>query len=251
MESGEPTYADSTESQEGNAIFYSTQLNSEGLPSELSFESAAQLLTPAEPCKLKNVVRQYIGIFRRPTNMGQAVQRNTDHRVFMRINVGDSQPISCAPYRTGPKEREIIETHVQEMLDEGLIRPSRSPWSSPIVLVPKPGGKTRFCIDFRKLNSVTVKDVYPLPRIDTLLDTLQGKRYFTLMDMLSGYWNIAMHPNSVDKTALITHQGLYEFLVMPFGLRNAPAVFQRTMDVLLAGLKWTHCLVHLDDVLLF
>eukprot|EP00921_Rhytidocystis_pertsovi_P017674 GHVQ01027798.1.p1 GENE.GHVQ01027798.1~~GHVQ01027798.1.p1 ORF type:complete len:135 (-),score=5.23 GHVQ01027798.1:93-497(-) len=116
------------------------------------------------------------------------------------------------------------------MLKDGIIAPSQSPWASPVVIVPKPNGKWRFCIDFRKLNAVTEKDVYPLPKIDEFLDRLREMKIFTLMDLLCGYWNIRMHPDSVQKTAFACHEGLYEFNVMPFGLSNAPAKFQRMIQ---------------------
>lgn len=169
----------------------------------------------------------------------------------MEIDTGDTQPVNTPPYKTGPAQRAVVEEHINAMLKDNICQPSNSPWASPIVIVPKPGGKTRFCIDFRKLNKITKKDVYPLPRIDTLLDCFVGKCFFTIMDMLCGYWNVRMHDNSRQKTAFASHMGLFEFIVMPFGLTNAPAKFQRMMDCVLAGLKWIHCLVYIDDVVIF
>lgn len=150
---------------------------------------------------------------------------DTSANVQMEIDTGDTQPVNTPPYKTGPAQRAVVEEHINAMLKDNICQPSNSPWASPIVIVPKPGGKTRFCIDFRKLNKITKKDVYPLPRIDTLLDCFVGKCFFTIMDMLCGYWNVRMHDNSRQKTAFASHMGLFEFIVMPFGLTNAPAKF--------------------------
>lgn len=109
----------------------------------------------------------------------------------------------------------------------------------------------RFCVDYRKLNKITKKDVYPLPRIDDTLDCLYGAEYFSCIDLRSGYWQISVDESDREKTAFITPDGLFEFKVMPFGLCNAPATFERMMDRLLKGLKWVTCLCYLDDVIIF
>lgn len=137
------------------------------------------------------------------------------------------------------------------MLESGVCSPSNSPWASPIVLVPKKDGSIRFCIDYRKLNSLTVRDVNPLPRIDDCLAALGGNKYFSTLDLVSGYWQINMAEEDKEKTAFITPSGLYEFNVLPFGLTNAPATFQRYMDTVLAGLKWQCLLVYLDDICVY
>ncbi|KAK8786810.1 hypothetical protein V5799_023415 [Amblyomma americanum] len=137
------------------------------------------------------------------------------------------------------------------MLNDGIIQPSNSPWSSPVVLVKKKDGTLRFCVDYRKLNSVTKKDVYPLPCIDDSLDRLRQAKYFSSVDLRSGYWQIEVDERDREKTAFVTPDGLYEFRVLPFGLCCAPATFQRMMDTVLTGLKWQTCLVYLDDVIIF
>ena len=128
---------------------------------------------------------------------------------------------------------------------------SDSSWASPIVLIKKKDGKTRFCIDFRKLNDVTRKDAQPLPRIDETLYAMGGACYFSTLDLASGYWQVERDPKDKEKTAFVTPYGLYQFNVMPFGLCNAPATFQQLMEQVLAGLHWSVCLVYLDDIIVF
>ena len=138
---------------------------------------------------------------------------------------------------------------VSEMKDQGIIQPSISPWASPVVLVPKKDGKLRFCVDYRRLNAITKKDVYPLPRIDDILDTLGKTKYFSSLDLCLGYWQVELDEESRQKSAFATHQGFFEFVRMPFGLCNAPATFQRLMQVVLAGLDWDICFDYIDDIL--
>lgn len=168
-----------------------------------------------------------------------------------RIHTDGSRIVHRRPYRVSHREREIIEENVSDMLRRNIIRPSSSPWSSPVVLVQKKDGSVRFCVDYRALNKITRKDVYPLPRIDDALDSLQGAEYFSSIDLRSGYWQIPVSESDKEKTAFATPDGLYEFNVMPFGLCNAPATFERMVDNVLRGLKWKTCLCYLDDIVVF
>ena len=138
-----------------------------------------------------------------------------------------------------------------EMLTGGQIEPRDSPWSAPVVLVTKKDDGTRFCVDYRRLNLAMVKDAHPLPRIDNTLDMLAGKRWFLTLDLASGYWQVSLSPEARCKTAFATQSGLFQFKVMPFGLCNAPATFERLMDQVLQELRWSRCLVYLDDIISF
>lgn len=160
----------------------------------------------------------------------------------------------CAPVKQYPRRipfalRDKVEEMISQMLEQNIISPSKSPWASPIVLVSKKDGSTPFCVDYRKLNALTKKDVYPLPRIDDTLDLLATNKLFSTLDLASGYWQIRMDKSSKEKTAFTTHVGLYEFEVMPFGLCNAPATFQRLMETILHGVIGKACLVYLDDII--
>ena len=167
------------------------------------------------------------------------------------IDTGDSSPIKQRPYRAPQVTRKLIEDQLQSMIEQGICVPSQSPWSSPVVMVKKKDGTMRFCVDYRKLNEVTKKDSYPLPRIDDTLDALGGSAFFSTLDLKSGYWQVELDDESREKTAFVTHSGLYEFLVLPFGLTNAPSTFERLMDIVLNRLTWKIALIYIDDIIVF
>jgi transposase InsO family protein len=167
------------------------------------------------------------------------------------IDTGDARPIRQPPRRLPLAQQADCEKEVVSMLEKGVIEPGYSPWASPIVLVRKKDGTLRFCVDYRKLNEVTVFDCYPLPRIDETLDHLSGAQWFTTLDLLSGYWQVGLTPEARLKSAFCTRSGLYLWKVMPFGLSNAPSTFERLMERVLQGLQWHTCLVYIDDVVVF
>ena len=147
------------------------------------------------------------------------------------------------------KQIEIIDKEVDRMLEWDVIEPSNSPWSSPIVVVTKKDGTARFCLDVRRLNKVTKKDAYTLPRIRHVLESLNGANYFCVADLQSGYWQMPMALEDREKTAFsVPFRGHFQYKVMPFGLCNAPASFERLMEHVMAGLQWDRCLVYLDDI---
>ena len=171
--------------------------------------------------------------------------------VEMTIETGSQHPIRQKPYRSALSQKETIEKHISTMLDADIIRESASPWASPVVIVPKKDGSLRFCIDYRRLNSATRKNCYPLPNIDDIFASLGGAKFFSCLDLKSGYWQIAVHENDKPKTAFVSHQGLYEFNVMPFGLTNAPAVFQELMNNVLKGIRNKFAMAYIDDILVY
>ena len=132
-----------------------------------------------------------------------------------------------------------------------MIRPFTSAWASSVVLVRKPDGTIRFCVDYRRLNAITIADRYPLPRVDDLIEQVSGHALYSVIDLVSGFWQIPVNLADIVKTAFCTVDGLFEFVLMPFGLRNAPATFQRLMDTVLRSLNRKVCVVYLDDIIVF
>ena len=161
------------------------------------------------------------------------------------------RPICQKAYRTPLSKRKLVEDSIAEMLDHDIIEPSSSAWASPITLVPKRDNSTRFCIDYRKLNAETEKNAYPIPLIRDLLDEMGGSKVFSTMDLKSGFWQLPVAVEDQPKTAFRCHLGLFQCKRMPFGLCNAPAVFQRTMDKVLSGLIGRFVCVYLDDIIVF
>ena len=166
------------------------------------------------------------------------------------IDTGEHDPIRNRPYRVPLQDREIVDNAIDEMLEAKVISRSQSPWSFGLVIVSKKDGSKRLCVDYRKLNEITKKNSYPLPLIDDLLSLLGKAKYFTSLDLKSGYWQVKMSDKDKEKTAFACHKGLFEFNVMPFGLSNAPSVFMMLMSIVLGGLE-SFAVAYIDDVLIF
>ncbi|CAM4550434.1 unnamed protein product [Lepidochelys kempii] len=166
------------------------------------------------------------------------------------IDTGNAHPIKVQPYRVSPQGKTAIEQEIQDMLQMGVICPSGSAWASPVVLVPKPDGEICFCVDYCKLNAVTRPDNYSMPHTDELLKKLGWAQFISTLDLTKGYWQVPLDESAKERSAFTTHIGLYEFIVLSFGLRNAPATFQRLVDSLLEGLG-EYAVAYLNNVTIF
>ncbi|KAJ0880181.1 putative nucleotidyltransferase, Ribonuclease H [Helianthus annuus] len=175
-----------------------------------------------------------------------------DREVEFRIHlIPGMTPIVKASYRLAPMEIQELKKQLDELLDKGFIQPSSSLWGAPVLFVKKKDGSMRMCIDYRELNKVTIKNRYPLPRIDDLFDQLQGARFFSKIDLRSGYHQLKVQEEYIPKTAFRTRYGHYEFTVMPFGLTNAPAAFMDTINTICKPYLETFIIVFIDDILIY
>uniref|UniRef100_A0A672FZX6 Gypsy retrotransposon integrase-like protein 1 n=1 Tax=Salarias fasciatus TaxID=181472 RepID=A0A672FZX6_SALFA len=202
--------------------------------------------TPEQQVELSELLRKYEDVFAvHDEDLGF-----TD-RVKHEIPVVDETPVSQPYRRIPPNQYQEVREHISELLRKEVIQESSSSYASPIVLVRKSDGSLRLCVDYRRLNMKTRRDAFPLPRIDESLDALSGAKFFSTIDLASGYHQVAVHEKDRHKTAFTTPFGLYEFLRMPFGLCNAPATFQRLMQATMSDLAFQMVLVYLDDLLVF
>ncbi|KAD2805396.1 hypothetical protein E3N88_38773 [Mikania micrantha] len=193
------------------------------------------------------IVRDFSDVF--PDDLpGVPPERDVEFRIDL---VPGAKPIAKIPYRLAPTEMQELMTQIQELLDKGFIRPSISPWGAPVLFVKKKDGSMRMCIDYRKLNKLTVKNRYPVPRIDDLFDQLQGAKWFSKIDLRSGYHQLKVRNEDVEKTAFRTRYGHYEFVVMSFGLTNAPAAFMDLMNWVCRPMLGRSVIVFIDDILVY
>ncbi|KAH0696028.1 hypothetical protein KY289_013510 [Solanum tuberosum] len=203
----------------------------------------------AEPPTLQSipVVNEFLDVF--PDELPSIPpEREIDFAIDM---LPSTQPISFPPYRMAPAELKELKDQLKDLLDKGFIRPSVLPWGAPVLFVRKKDGSLRMCIDYRQLNKATIKNKYPLPRIDDLFDQLQGAKCFSKIDLRSGYHQIRVREKDVPKTAFRTRYGHFEFLVMSFGLTNAPAVFIDLMNSIFRLYLDLFVIVFIDDILVY
>jgi hypothetical protein len=193
------------------------------------------------------VVREFADVF--PDEL-PGMPPDRDVEFVIELQPGTA-PISKRPYRMPPRELAELKTQLQELLDKGYIHPSSSPWGCPAIFVKKKDGSLRLCVDYRPLNAVTIKNKYPLPRIDVLFDQLAGAKVFSKIDLRSGYHQIKIRPCDIPKTAFSTRYGLYEYLVMSFGLTNAPAYFMYLMNSVFMKELDKFVVVFIYDILIY
>ena len=194
---------------------------------------------------IERVVAKYPHLFEVPTGV---VERDVVHAI--EILPGSSTPKGRI-YRMSPAELDELQRQLQSLTEKGWIKPSTSPYGSPVLFVPKGNGELRMCIDYRGLNAIIVKNAEPLPCIDDLLDRVQGCKYFSKIDVKSGFHQISIRPEDRHKTVFQTRYGLYEFVVMPFGLCNAPGTFQHAMNRVFGPYLDQFVVVYLDDILIY
>ena len=191
--------------------------------------------------ELKILIKSFSHIF-------PDVPNKTDYIVHD-VEVGDANPVKQHPYRLNPQKAEFMKKEINYMLENDIIEPSSSQWSSPCVLVPKSGNTYRFCTDFRKVNSLTKTDSYPCPRIDDCIDKIGHAKYVSKYDLLKGYWQVPLSNRAKEISAFVTPFGFYQYKVMPFGMKNSQATFQRLMNKVISGLEGCECYV--DDVIIY
>lgn len=198
------------------------------------------------PPSIQELVHQKAQLFQDPTEFPP--ERAIDHSIPL---IPGFKVVNVKPYRYSPSQKDEIERQVKEMLLNGIIQPSNNPFSSHVLLVKKKDGTWRFCIDYRQLNSIIVKNKYPIPIVVELLDELKGAAWFTNLDMRSGYHQVWVRPEDIPKTAFKTHHGHWEFKAMPLGLTNTPSTFQKAMNTILSPLLRKCVLVFVDDILIY
>ena len=213
---------------------------------EALFREATENRTPEECEAVASLLHKYGNIFSK-NELDLGLTHLTEHG----IETGDAKPVKQPPRRLPTAFAGEDKKAIEKLLAQDIIQPSRSPWASPVVLVKKKDGTARLCVDYRRLNSVTKKDAFPIPSTQDCLDTVAGSVLFSTMDITSAYNQVPIKKEDIPKTAFVTRSGFYEYKTMSFGLTNAPATFQRLMELALAGLQWECCLIYLDDVICF
>lgn len=221
-----------------DSLLYGRLKNSETLR---NLDSLLLHLTESKRGELSDLIQKYSCLFGDVPTCTNWIEHDVD--------VGNAQPIKQRFYRMSPEKLKYLDSEVAYMLENNIAIPSPSSWSSPCILVPKADKSPRFCTDFRKVNSVTKPDSFPLPRMDDCIDQVGSAKFVTKFDLLKGYWQVPLSARAQEVSAFVTPSGLYSYRVMPFGLRNAPVTFQRLMNRVVSGLEG--CSVYLDDLVIY
>ena len=200
------------------------------------------------PKCVEDVLKRYLNVMPKDLPNELPPRREVDHKIEVKPGI---KPPSKAPYHLSQKELEELKSQLDELLAEGYIRQSKSPYGAPVLFVDKKDGKLRLCVDYKALNKVTVKNSYPLPRIDDLFDRLVEAKYFSRIDLRSGYHQIRIAQGDEEKTACRTRYGSFEFLVMPFGLCNAPMTFTTLMNNIFHEYLDDFVIIYIDDILVY
>ena len=198
-------------------------------------------LEPSQQEELKQLIHEYRHLF-------LDIPTRTD-KIYHDIIVEDSKPIKQHPYRMNPLKQKYLQDEVKYLLENDFIEPSQSNYSSPCILVPKSNGTYRMCTDYRKVNSVTKTDSFPIPRIDDCIDKVGNSKYVTKFDLLKGFWQVPLTDRAKEVSAFATPNGLYQYKVMPFGMKNSPATFQRLVNNVICGIDG--CDAYIDDVIIY
>lgn len=226
----------------------STNLANTPMPDHIQemYHSCIKDLSPDEAKSVNILFLKHAAVFSKSkSDLG-----NTDI-IQHRINTGLAPPIRLPPRRVPMAMKEAVDAEVQRLIDTDLVVRSKSPWAFPLVPIRKKDNSIRICVDYRKLNEVTLPDSYPLPRIQDCLDALQNAKWFSTLDCTSGYFQVQIHPDDIDKTAFVCSKGLFAFKVLAMGLVNSPATYQRLMEQIMSGLQYETCLIYLDDCIVY
>ena len=224
---------------EDNLPVYGIRLNNSQIISNL--KSKLSHLSPSQAVDIETLIQSNLSLF-------PDVPSRTDV-VCHDVDVGTAEPVKQHPYRVNPEKRRVLQQEVEYMLENDLIERSHSAWSSPCILVPKADKTLKFCTDYRRVNALTKPDSYPLPRIEDCIDRIGHSRYFSKFDMLKGYWQVPLSEQAKEISAFATPDGLFQYRVMLFCIRNAPATFQRFINQVTAEIEG--CEAYIDDVIIY
>ena len=235
----DPTQSENDFCEKFDAPSVSTKLENSQILQNL--DSKLEHLPEIEKEQLKQLLCEYEHLF-------PDIPTRTD-KIYHDVDVGDSLAVKQHPYRLNPIKQKYLHDEVQYLLKHDFIEPSKSNWSSPCILVPKPDGTYRMCTDYRKVNNVTKTDTFPIPRIDDCIDRIGNAKYITKVDLLKGFYQVPLTDRAKELSAFVTPDGLFQYKVMPFGMKNAPATFQRLINNVISGIDG--CEAYIDDVLIY